>query len=63
MYSQASVDAALRLSDIGVTDREIAQIFGVSVAVIQRWRFGQRRLPQGSLELGRLPAHDVIRSR
>lgn len=47
MDSQAPVDAALHLSDIGVTDKEIAQIFGVSVAVIQRWRFGQRRAASG----------------
>ena len=47
MYPPAPVDRALRLSDIGVTDREIAQIFGVSVAVIQRWRAGRRRAASG----------------
>ncbi|HEU5391559.1 MAG TPA: helix-turn-helix domain-containing protein [Streptosporangiaceae bacterium] len=47
MYPPATVDRALRLSDIGVTDREIAQIFGVPVAVIQRWRAGRRRAASG----------------
>ena len=47
MPSQDVVDRALRLSDIGVTDREIAQIFCVPVAVIQRWRAGRRRAASG----------------
>ena len=61
MYPQGAVDRALRLSDIGVTDKEIAQIFGVSVAVIQRWRVGRRRAASGIGESGRLPAHAAIR--
>jgi hypothetical protein len=47
MYSQRTVDAALRLSDSGVLDREIAQIFGVSIAAIRHWRAGRRRAVSG----------------
>jgi hypothetical protein len=51
MYSQRTVDAALRLSDSGVLDREIAQIFGVSVAAIRHWRAGRRRAGGGPAAL------------
>jgi hypothetical protein len=43
MYPQVTVDMALRLSVIGVLDRENARICGVSVAAIRHWRCGRRR--------------------
>jgi hypothetical protein len=43
MYPQATVDMALRLSAIGLLDKENAHICGVSVAAIRHWRDGSRR--------------------
>jgi hypothetical protein len=43
MYSQATVDIAKSLSDLGILDRENAEICGVSVAAIRHWRRGSRR--------------------
>jgi hypothetical protein len=45
MYPQATVDMALRLSGIGILDKENASICGVSVAAIRHWRCGRRRGP------------------
>jgi len=47
MYEQATVDMALRLSSIGVLDRENALICGVSIAAIRHWRSGTRRSAYG----------------
>lgn len=47
MYPQSTVDIALRLSAIGVLDRETAQICDVSVAAIRHWRSGRRRASAG----------------
>jgi hypothetical protein len=44
---QATVDAALRLSAIGILDKENALICGVSVAAIRHWRAGRRRAASG----------------
>jgi hypothetical protein len=49
MYPQATVNAALRLSAIGILDRENARICGVSVAAIRHWRSGRRRVPSTSV--------------
>ena len=43
MYPQDTVDMALRLSALGVIDRENARICDVSVAAIRHWRCGRRR--------------------
>jgi hypothetical protein len=43
MYSRKTVDLALRLSDIGILDRENALICAVSVRSIRHWRTGDRR--------------------
>src|SRR5690349_1968523 len=43
MYPQATVDAALQLSAIGILDKENALICGVSVGAIRHWRAGRRR--------------------
>lgn len=43
MYSQNTVDLARLLSDIGIFDRENAQICNVSVRSIRHWRQGDRR--------------------
>jgi hypothetical protein len=48
MYTQSTVDAALRLSALGILDRENALISEVSVAAIRHWRCGRRRASQGS---------------
>jgi hypothetical protein len=37
------VDKALRLSSQGLIDREVAQITGVSIGAVQKWRTGLRR--------------------
>jgi hypothetical protein len=37
------VDRALRLSGQGLIDREVAQITGVSIGAVQKWRTGLRR--------------------
>ena len=47
MHRQAIVDAALRLSAIGILDKENALICGVSVAAIRHWRAGRRRVASG----------------
>jgi hypothetical protein len=47
VYPQITVDTALRLSDIGILDRENAQVCGVSVAAIRHWRCGRRRAIHG----------------
>lgn len=39
------MDRALRLSEQGLIDREVAQITGVSIGAVQKWRTGQRRTP------------------
>lgn len=43
MYPQSTVDLARLLSDIGVLDRESAEICGVSIRSIRHWRHGDRR--------------------
>ncbi len=43
MYPQSTVDLAKFLSDIGVLDRENAEICGVSVRSVRHWRHGDRR--------------------
>ena len=40
------MDRALRLSSQGLIDREVAQITGVSIGAVQKWRTGLRRAPQ-----------------
>jgi hypothetical protein len=43
MYPRSRVDRALRLSYLGIPDRENALICGVSVQAIRHWRRGSRR--------------------
>jgi hypothetical protein len=47
MYPRATVDTALRLSEVGILDQENARICDVSVAAIRHWRGGRRRGPRG----------------
>src|SRR6185437_2860894 len=54
MHSQATVDAALRLSAIGILDKENAHICGVSVAAIRHWRAGRRRVASGRASARRI---------
>jgi len=54
MHSQATVDAALRLSAIGIIDKENAHICGVSVAAIRHWRAGRRRVASGRASARRI---------
>lgn len=48
--SQETVDSALRMSDDGVQDRVNAEIHGVAIKTIRRWRrlYQRRGLPRGS---------------
>jgi hypothetical protein len=45
MHPQATVDRALALSRQGLIDREVAQLTGVSIGAVQKWRTGLRRTP------------------
>jgi hypothetical protein len=45
MYPQTTVDTARLLSRQGLIDREVAQITGVSIGAVQKWRTGSRRSP------------------
>jgi hypothetical protein len=49
MYSQSTVNTALRLSEIGILDRENARICDVSIAAIRHWRSGRRRALCGAV--------------
>jgi hypothetical protein len=48
MYPRTTVETALRLSAIGILDREVAQVCGVSIAAIRHWRCGRRRPAHGT---------------
>src|SRR5512135_2985564 len=54
MHPQATVDIALRLSTIGILDKENALICGVSVAAIRHWRAGRRRTASGKASVRRI---------
>jgi len=54
MHPQATVDAALLLSAIGILDKENARICGVSVGAIRHWRAGRRRAALGKASLRRI---------
>jgi hypothetical protein len=45
MHPQATVDKARALSAQGLYDREVAQITGVPLATVRKWRTGRRRAP------------------
>ena len=47
MYPRATVDMALRLSAIGILDKENARICGVSIVTIRNWRSDRRRAAHG----------------
>jgi hypothetical protein len=55
MYPQSTVDIARQLSDIGILDRENAQICGVSIRSIRHWRSGDRRAQRGRRTGTRVP--------
>ncbi|MGY4770060.1 transcriptional regulator [Kribbella sp. CWNU-51] len=48
--AQETVDSALRMSDNGVSDRVNAEIHGVAIKTIRRWRrlYQRRGLPRGT---------------
>lgn len=48
MYPQAIVDTARTLSAQGLYDREVAQITGVPLPTVRKWRTGKRRAPSGN---------------
>ena len=54
MYPKATVDTALRLSAIGILDKENARICGVSVSAVRHWRARRRRLPPGTAAAKRI---------
>ncbi|WP_406316867.1 helix-turn-helix domain-containing protein [Streptosporangium sp. NBC_01639] len=43
MHPRETVDRALRLSALGLVDREVAQLCGVSLGAVQKWRTRTRR--------------------
>ncbi|MBG0829593.1 hypothetical protein HS041_17640 [Planomonospora sp. ID67723] len=43
MHPRETVDRALRLSALGLVDREVADLCGVSLGAVQKWRTGSRR--------------------
>lgn len=43
MHPQTTVDRARLLSQQGLIDREVAEITGVSISAVQKWRTGIRR--------------------
>jgi hypothetical protein len=45
MHPQTTVDLARLLSRQGLIDREVAQITGVSIGAVRKWRTGRRRVP------------------
>jgi hypothetical protein len=45
MYSQALVDKARTLSAQGLYDREVAQLTGVPLSTVRKWRTCKRRAP------------------
>jgi hypothetical protein len=45
MYPQATVDRVRALSKQGLYDREVAQITGVPLWTVRKWRTGKRRAP------------------
>jgi len=52
--SQETVDSALRMSDDGVSDKTNAEIHGVAIKTIRRWRrlYQRRALTRGTVYLG-----------
>jgi hypothetical protein len=48
--SQETVDSALRMSDAGVSDRVNAEVHGVAIKTIRRWRrvYQRQGLPRGT---------------
>jgi hypothetical protein len=43
MHPRETVDRALRLSALGLIDRQVADLCGVSLGAVQKWRTGERR--------------------
>lgn len=43
MHPRETVDRALRLSALGFVDRDVAEICGVSLGAVRKWRTGARR--------------------
>ena len=58
MHPKATVDRALRLSKQGLIDREVAQITGVSIGAVQKWRTGRRRTPEKERKHANCPRCD-----
>src|ERR1700761_6962426 len=58
MHPRATVDRALRLSAQGLVDREVAQITGVSIGAVQKWRTGRRRTREKELRHSNCPRCD-----
>jgi hypothetical protein len=60
MYPRAIVDRALRLSKQGLIDREVAQITGVSIGAVQKWRTGLRRTAEKERKRSKCPRCDGV---
>jgi hypothetical protein len=60
MHPRSPVDRALRLSKQGLVDREVAQIVGVSLGAVQKWRTGLRRTPEKESKYASCPRCDGV---
>jgi len=60
MYPRETVDRALRLSEQGLIDREVARITGVSIGAVQKWRTGLRRTPEKERKHAHCPRCDGV---
>jgi hypothetical protein len=60
MHPRSTVDRALRLSKQGLVDREVAQIVGVSLGAVQKWRTGLRRTPEKESNHASCPRCDGV---
>jgi hypothetical protein len=58
MHPRATVDRALCLSKQGLIDREVAQITGVSIGAVQKWRTGRRRTTEKERRHANCPSCD-----
>jgi hypothetical protein len=57
MYERSTVELSRLLSNLGILDRENADICGVSIASVRHWRRGSRRMPgaRPTVETARCP--------
>jgi hypothetical protein len=60
MHPQATVDRARSLSSLGLYDREVAQITGVPLRTVRKWRTRKRRDPEKRSRKSSCPRCDGV---